>query len=286
MEQDLENWPIVDGRYKVGNKKSPVAVCTNATVEGIELDMNKVAICGKCVTENIGIEKIIQNVVSNFYIRFLILCGKVSKGHFVEQAIISLKNEGIDKDKRIIGAKGNMPYLKGIDEGLIERFRYQVETVNLEGETNSEKIMRIVENCLQRSPGMYKGEKIELEKIEEIESTGPFQWIPDPKGFFVISLNKTKNNLLLEYFTKEGKLTKKIVGSCAEDICYKIAQLDLIGDFEQTIEHAMYLGRELQKAEIALKNNLDFEQNTDIIIKKVVEKKEEPVSINNFGWFD
>lgn len=112
MAEDLKNWPSIEGRYQKGNPHSPVAVCTNATVKGIELDMEKVALVGKCVTENIGIEKIIQNIVANPHIRFLILCGKVSKGHFVAQAFISLKKNGIDKDKRIIGAKGNTPFLK------------------------------------------------------------------------------------------------------------------------------------------------------------------------------
>ena len=109
--EDLKNWPSIEGRYKKGNPQSPVVVCTNATVEGIELDMEKVALIGKCVTENIGIEKIIQNIVANPCIRFLILCGKVSKGHFVSQAFLSLKKNGIDKEKRIIGARGNTPFL-------------------------------------------------------------------------------------------------------------------------------------------------------------------------------
>jgi len=73
MTEDLKNWPPVEGRYVLGNKKSSIAVCTNATVEGIKADMEKVAIIGKCVTENIGIEKIIQNIVSNPDIRYLVL---------------------------------------------------------------------------------------------------------------------------------------------------------------------------------------------------------------------
>src|SRR3989344_2085851 len=152
MEENLLSWPLLEGRYLVGNANSPVAVCTNATVEGIELDMEKVAIRGKCVTENIGVEKIIRNIVSNPNIRFLILCGRVSKGHFVENAFVSLKNNGIDKDKRIIGARGNTPFLKGIDEDLVERFRKQVEIIDLTPEENSNKIMKAIEDCLRKNP--------------------------------------------------------------------------------------------------------------------------------------
>jgi tetrahydromethanopterin S-methyltransferase subunit A len=288
MEESFENWPPAEGRYKIGNRKSPVAVCTNASVAGFGLDMKKIAIQGKAVTENIGIEKIIQNVVSNPYIRFLIICGKVSKGHFVGQAILSLKKNGIDDEKRIIGAKGNTPFLKGIDKEAIERFRKQIEVVDLMGEKNPEIIMKAVDDCFKRNPGMFTGKAMKIEKIEEIKATAVSKWIPDPKGFFVISINPHKKKIIVEYF-QNNKLTKKIVGDSAEDISKTIADLDLIGDFEQSLGHAMYLGRELQKAELALKNDLNYEQDSPLRIEKERSNKDnkdkkEPVDEND--WFD
>ena len=289
MEKNLENWPSAEGRYKIGNEKSPVAVCTNATVEGIELNMKKVAIVGKCVTENIGIEKIIQNIVSNPYIRFLILCGKISKGHFVGQAFISLKKNGINEQKRIIGAKGNTPFLKGIDKETIERFRQQIEIIDLAGQRDSQIIMKAVDDCLKRNPGVFRGKVMMIEKIEEIEAKASSKWIPDPKGFFIISVNPYRNKIIVEYF-RNNKLTKKIIGTSAEQISKSINDLDLIGDFAQSLGHAMYLGRELQKAELALKNGLNYEQDSSLIIKRNISKKEktdkekEPIDEND--WFD
>lgn len=279
-ETDLNGWPAVEGRFYVGNKNSPVAVCTNATVEGIKLDMEKVAICGKCVTENIGIEKIIQNVIANPNIRFLILCGKPSKGHFVEQAITALIQNGVDQEKTIIGAVGNMPYLKGLDIEIIERFRAQVEPINLNGETDSKIVMQTVEECLLKNPGPFDGEKIEFVKVEEVEARGPFDWKEDPNGFFVVSLRPNQKKIVVEHL-QNNKITKKVVGDLAMDICYKIGQMQMVGDFEQTVEHAMYLGRELQKAELCLKNQLDYEQDGDIEITK-----EEKVKENLFAWHD
>lgn len=285
MKDNLENWPPIEGRYKVGNKISPVAVCTNATVKGIELDMIKIAICGKTVTENIGIEKIIQNIISNPYIRFLILCGRISKGHFVHQAIISLKKNGVDEKKRIIGAKGNTPFLKGIDGKQIERFRKQIEIIDLIGEENPKIIMKAVENCLRKNPGIFTGTPMKIEKIEEITTKASKKWIPDPKGFFVISVSPDKNKIIVEYF-QNNKLTKKIVGDSAEGISKTIASLNLIGDFEQTLQHSMYLGRELQKAELALKNGLDYEQDSPLIIKKDTTKEDKKDEIDENDWFD
>mgnify|MGYP001052188462 FL=1 len=282
-EVDLKNWPPIDGRYEVGNKIMPVAICTNASIGEIKVDLNKVAIIGKCVTENIGIEKIIQNVVSNSYIRYLILCGRESKGHFVSQAIEMLIQNGIDNDKRIIGAKGNMPFLRGIENILIERFRKQIIPIDLMPETDSQKIMNLVNDCLNKKNARPLKEAIKIKEIKEIEAKACPKWIPDPKGFFVISVDKNKKKILVEHFDKNNKLNEKIVGDCAEEISKTITNLDLIGDFKQTKEHSMYLGRELQKAEIALKNNLDFEQDKDLIISKV-EKQDK--LIDEYDWYD
>ena len=164
--EDLKNWPLIEGRYKKGNPQSPVAVCTNATVEGIKVDMKKVAIIGKCVTENIGIEKIIQNIVSNPNIRYLVLCGKPSKGHFVAQAIESLIKNGVDEKERITGAKGNMPYLKNIAKELIERFRKQITPVNLMGETASQGIMSVIDELLATKPEEFKYGAIKIKKVD------------------------------------------------------------------------------------------------------------------------
>jgi len=291
MAEDLKNWPPVEGRYVSGNKKSPIAVCTNATVEGIKVDMKKVAIIGKCVTENIGIEKIIQNIVANPHIRYLVLCGKPSKGHYVAQAIESLIKNGVDEKKRITGAKGNMPYLKNIDKELIERFRQQISPLNLMGETDSQKVNGVIDELLSKGVEGFKAEAIKIKQINEIEARPCPDWTSDPKGFFVVSINKARNKLLVEHY-QDNKLKNKIIGDSAEDICKTIANLDLIGDFEQKLEHSMYLARELQKAEIALRNNSDYEQDQDFKTKKDEDKKEETKGelkkepVNDYDWFD
>lgn len=291
MAEDLKNWPPVEGRYVLGNKKSPIAICTNATVEGIKVDMKKVAIIGKCTTENIGIEKIIQNIVSNPNVRYLVLCGKPSKGHFVAQAIESLIKNGVDKKKRITGAKGNMPYLKNIDEELIERFRKQITPLNLIGETDSQKVESVIDELLSKGVEGFKAEAIKIKQIKEIEANPCPDWISDPKGFFLVSVDRTRNKLLVEHY-QDSKLKDKIIGDSAEDICKTIANLDLIGDFGGTLEHSMYLARELQKAEVALHDNSDYVQDQEFKTEKDEGKTEETKEaskkepVNDYGWFD
>jgi tetrahydromethanopterin S-methyltransferase subunit A len=263
----LENWPPIDGRYKLGNKNSPIAVCTIASIDEINIDLNKVAIIGKCVTENVGIEKIIQNVVSNPNIRYLILCGRESKGHFVAQAIESIKENGIAEDGRIIGAKGNMPYLRNIDKEVIARFREQVIPINLIGETDSLKIEKVIDEILNTKPSEFKAKEIKIQSVPEINAIEA-GWVPDPNGYFLINIDKTRKKIIAEHY-QNGKINKRIAGNSAKEVCDTVAKLNLIGDFEQKLEHLMYLGRELEKAEISLKNNLDYEQDGELNKKTV-----------------
>jgi tetrahydromethanopterin S-methyltransferase subunit A len=259
----MPDWPVLEGRYKVGNKQSPIAICTMATVD-MEFPMDKIAIAGKCVTENMGIEKIVKNTISNPHIRYMIICGKVPMGHFVDNAIVSLIDNGVDPEGRIIGAKGGIPVVKNLTPQEIERFRRQVIPVNMAGETDVEKVMEKVEELFEKNPGPFEGQKHEIvltEKIQTIDAVHTEkEYVPDPKGYFLIHPNREKEQIIVEHYDINGRITKVIAGKNAEEIYHTIVRESLLSRFE----HAAYLGRELAKAEIALKKNLDYEQDRDL----------------------
>ena len=58
-------------------------------------------------------------------------------------------------------------------------------------------------------------------------------------------------------YTREGELNLRIIGRSAGAICRAILEQRLVGDYS----HALYLGRELQKAESALILDRDYEQD-------------------------
>ena len=74
-------WPPVRGDYLVGDPNAGVAVATLAS----PLTIVGAAICGQCKTENLGVEKIVANVISNCNIRFLIICGRGVEGPSARQ---------------------------------------------------------------------------------------------------------------------------------------------------------------------------------------------------------
>lgn len=122
-------WPPVRGDYQVGNANAGVAVVTLAS----SIFPRGAAICGQCKTENLGVEKIVANVISNCNIRFLILCGVESKGHLPGNTILALHRNGIDEQGRIIGSCGAIPFIQNLPAQAIARFQSQVELVDCIG---------------------------------------------------------------------------------------------------------------------------------------------------------
>ncbi len=257
---DVNGWPALPGFYTVGDAKSCAAVCTLKEVDMV-LPVAKTAISGRCLTENVGIERIIKNLISNPNIRFLVLCGTEPKGHFVGQAFKCIRDNGV-KDGNIVGAAGAMPYLKNTSQEEIERFNKQVELVDLIEVVDVKKIEEAIDNCIARDPGAYEGGAVGIKQIETVSAN--FDHVKDisldKAGWFLISIDREKKEIVAEHYRGYGAEAKahcRIVGKTAEEMAGTIAKLGLISD----LYHATYLGKELEKAEIALKNGKQYEQD-------------------------
>ena len=135
-------YPPEEGSYLRGNDLSPAAVCVllhthydkipSYLQELVRTSIESgVALAGYLQTENIGIEKIICNIVSNPNIRYLIICGVESPGHQPGQTLSALIQNGVDDKRRIIGAEAPTPHLYNIPIEAIERFRKQITMINL-----------------------------------------------------------------------------------------------------------------------------------------------------------
>jgi hypothetical protein len=98
-------------------------------------------IIGTVKTENMGLEKVILNIISNPRIRFLIVCGKEEFGHFPADAVMKIRRNGIDERKRIIDSRSAIPYICNIGKEAVERFRAQIEVVDLVHPKESEEIV-------------------------------------------------------------------------------------------------------------------------------------------------
>ncbi|MFW6142267.1 MAG: tetrahydromethanopterin S-methyltransferase subunit A [Candidatus Saliniplasma sp.] len=155
------------GDYRIGDKDSPVAVIT--LKNKFEFPEEKVAIWGPMKTENLGIEKVIANTLSNPNIRFLIICGDEVRGHKSGNTLLKLIENGIDEEGRIIGAPGAVPYIENISKEAVNRFREQVEVIDMIDVDSRYKILEKVEWALENDPGSF-GEPYQAISIKKKET--------------------------------------------------------------------------------------------------------------------
>ena len=155
------------GDYSTGDENSPVAVVT--LKEKFDFPEDEVAIWGPLKTENLGIEKIIANTLSNPNIRFLVICGDEIRGHRSGITLIKLVENGIDEDGRIIGSPGAVPYIENISIEAVDRFRDQIEVIDLIDVNSYERILEKIEELNKENPGSF-GEPYQAISIKEKET--------------------------------------------------------------------------------------------------------------------
>lgn len=145
------------GSYVVGDPNSPVAVCTltSERLMGPLAKLSGVAISGMVYTANLGITRIIVNITSNPAIRFLLICGRDSALFKPGQSLAALSDNGVDPQRKIIGASGYEPVLQSVTPDQVEQFRKQVEVVDWTGEEDLAKIRERVVDLAARSPGRF-----------------------------------------------------------------------------------------------------------------------------------
>jgi tetrahydromethanopterin S-methyltransferase subunit A len=165
------DYPPEEGRYLRGNDLSPVAVIAILDTFDFKIppELTKLiqvaiesgaALAGTLQTENIGIEKVISNIVANPNIRYIVICWRESQGHLTADTLIKLIENGVKNDKRrtIIGASAPTPYLPNISHESIMRFRKQITIVNLLSDDDlkrgmyPEMVKKAVQACIQEEP--------------------------------------------------------------------------------------------------------------------------------------
>ena len=236
--------PTPSGAYTVLRYGAPVAVCTlndealASTVARTRL--SEVGIIGTLHTENLGIERLISNVIANPNIRFVVVCGADSHqaiGHLPGQSLVALGQSGINAHQRIIGAKGKRPILRNLDAAAIGHFRRTAEVVDLVGISDLEAIIKSVRSCAGRNPVLhhpFPG------AVPSSQWPAAFQcgWSPILQATSSSSPIVTRGLISLEHYANNGVLTTIIEGRAAAELYMTAIDCNLLS----RLDHAAYLG--------------------------------------------
>ena len=258
-----QNWPFVPGKYFIHDPQAPVAVTTLGSVD-LAREISEQAPAGLCIvgkveTENIGVEKIVKNILSNSAIRYLVCAGKEPPKHLTGATFFALFANGIDADKKITGSPGMRPVLPNTSSDEVAQFRSQVTPIDMIGETDIEVIIDKVTE-LSRNSDSPGGEIIQPEESDTRELVlaqwhDPNRIKLDKAGYFVI--NPEAGRMLVEHYDYKERLLRTIEGETARDLYLTMIE----NGWVSRLDHAAYLGKELARAEATLQSGEDFRQD-------------------------
>jgi|TARA_B100001971_G_C17703287_1_gene292793 dihydropteroate synthase len=95
-------------------------------------------------------------------------------------------------------------------------------------------------------------------------------WVMDPKGYFLIAVDKEEKLLKVGYCTfkkLKNKQTHNMISVVTGKTAIEIVNTLIKKKYISSLQHAADMGIELCKAELALKNKLKYIQDKDLKIK-------------------
>lgn len=93
----------------------------------------------------------------------------------------------------------------------------------------------------------------------------------DKSGFFIILVDHNKKKIIVEHYNyvkeknliKTGKINQVLEGTKAEELYKEVIKRGLLS----RLDHASYLGMELQKAEQALNHGIEYTQDEELKLR-------------------
>ncbi len=163
-----------------------------------------------------------------------------------------LKNSKDLKDNSFV-LHGN--FKENISNKLIEAAKAcPVNAISILNIDNNEKI---VDTSIRYSDN-FKEIKAKYDDNKEFKL--------DEKGYFLIRVDRKNKNIEVAFCKSKNIIEVKIAGKTPIEIYHTIIKENLIS----YISHAAYLGRELQKAYIALQQNIEYVQDDELDFSKKI----------------
>lgn len=224
----------------------PVAVCTLGSPElAAALSSPSVGLAGPLNRAPHGVERLAGALLDRPHLRFLVVSGRETP------ALAALR--------ALWHGEAGLPNLTAVEAAAV---REQAELVDLAGVTDPQAVLAAAAACAARNPGPRRAPRPAPAPAETITAHEPETCFPapDPECYFVVFLDRAAAGILVERYQPGGRRTHAVTGPTAEAVGRVLAGRGLVRD----PAHALYLGRELQKAEVALRQKMAYEQDVPL----------------------
>ena len=172
----------------------------------------------------------------------------------------------INIDPSHFESKNHKAFLKkGTQKGNIQVLDLEVS------DEEAEKIVNAANSCPTNSIKVMNLEtnkeivenEVKENNVREVfaEYDDSKEFSLDPAGYFLIRINKEKKGIEVGFCNERNKLVLKVTGKKPIDIYHTLINREKLPIRK---DHCSYLGRELQKAYVALQKNLDYIQDDEL----------------------
>ena len=139
----------IEEKIFFGNSKSSIAVCTLSNIRLLRKIansslMSEIAIAGRLLSENKGIDSLVRYVILNTKISMILLCAEDTLGHRPGHSLLCLYKNGIDENGKIIGSQSPQPIVS-LTKQEVSRFQNQVKIIDKIGEDRIYNLKTIIE---------------------------------------------------------------------------------------------------------------------------------------------
>jgi len=133
-----------------------------------------------------------------------------------------------------------------------------VELVPLIGVTDVEAILATARRLQARTPGRWgAGVRHAFPKPLSATRNRMGEITLDPLGLFLVGIRRETGEIVVDHYSADRRYRSAVAGTDAEAICHTLVRAGLISE----LSHGAYLGREVAKAEEALRWGLEYEQD-------------------------
>lgn len=213
-----------------------------------------IALIGPVFTLPRGLVRLVANLAALPAIRNLLLCGRDPRGVPAREAIRRIWEAGLTPAGYLPGLPV-VPPLRNLDRRSLALVRARVRLTDLGPTRRVDRILRAAQS-IPRGRGKER-RRLPRSLTIRTPAVAPQEHGLDPTGYFVILAPTPDRRICCEHYRRDGTLTRRFLGADAAGLCRAILERRLAG----TAEHAAYLGRELQKAEDALRAGLPYSQD-------------------------
>ena len=127
---------------------------------------------------------------------------------------------------------------------------------------------------MAKSPYKFYRQTEQIEEVIKAKHDSLKDWVADPRGYFLIRINPLKKIIEVGFATYDHVIRKAVQGTHAIEIYNTIIERKLL----TRLEHAAYLGKELYKAEMALRYGLRYQQDFPLALPLKEKEKLKKVS--------